>query len=272
MGGFAPIFDAHDEWIENFVDSFRRELGEIVSVAQVRVASTLRARLAMDGESVRRTAGNQAALRSIDTLFMQEMERAGFDGLRRAFVAQFPGQLQFFEQIVEQISATLKRPLTVEWTGADRDVLASFQLSASDGLSAVVETAATAARGRALYSVGALEFGDLVGTIARTFGRATGEAATLAATSTTMFYRTAADRGFAQIENGLKPGAVRYRYDGPRDKLIRPFCLRMLKRTREKPMTRAQISKLSNGQLPNVFVTCGGYNCRHQWLITEIED
>jgi hypothetical protein len=48
-------------------------------------------------------------------------------------------------------------------------------------------------------------------------------------------------------------------YVGPTDAKLRPFC-----RTHVgKVYTRAQIDALDNGQMPNVFLTGGGYNCRH---------
>ena len=272
MGGFAPIFDAHDAWIENFVANFQGELDGMVAAASARVSGLLRARLALDGDRLARTAGNQAVLRNIDTMFMDAMSRAGFDHLRAEFVAQFPGQYTYFEQIIEQISATLKRPLVAVLTNADEAVLSSFQLSASDGLSAVVEGVAAAAKRKAMLSVGALKFGDLVDTIATTFTRATGEATTLGATSTSMFFRTMTSQAFGAIERTAPKGAVRYQYDGPKDKLTRPYCERMLARSRRAPLTRAQIEQTDNGQLPNPFLTCGGYNCRHQWIITEIKD
>lgn len=50
-------------------------------------------------------------------------------------------------------------------------------------------------------------------------------------------------------------------YTGPNDDKVRPFCLEHL----GKVYTREAIDALDNGQLPNVFLTCGGYNCRHGW-------
>jgi hypothetical protein len=48
-------------------------------------------------------------------------------------------------------------------------------------------------------------------------------------------------------------------YVGPTDAKLRPFC-----RTHVgKVYTRAQIDALDNGQIANVFLTGGGYNCRH---------
>lgn len=48
-------------------------------------------------------------------------------------------------------------------------------------------------------------------------------------------------------------------YTGPNDALVRPFCRQHL----GKVYTKDAIDALDNGQLPNVFLTCGGYNCRH---------
>ena len=40
-----------------------------------------------------------------------------------------------------------------------------------------------------------------------------------------------------------------------------------------KPIsTRAAIEALDNGQLPNPFITGGGYNCRHSWLAVESQE
>lgn len=53
-----------------------------------------------------------------------------------------------------------------------------------------------------------------------------------------------------------------YLYAGPIDDLCRPFCAERVGNT----YTYAEIQGMDNGQLPDVFTTCGGYNCRHQWL------
>ena len=48
-------------------------------------------------------------------------------------------------------------------------------------------------------------------------------------------------------------------YMGPVDDVIRPFCEDLV----GKVLSRAEIDALDNGQLPNVMLTGGGYNCRH---------
>lgn len=55
-------------------------------------------------------------------------------------------------------------------------------------------------------------------------------------------------------------------YLGPVDAEMREFCEDWVGKVR----TRADIDGLDNGQLPNVMLTGGGYNCRHGW--TEISD
>jgi len=57
------------------------------------------------------------------------------------------------------------------------------------------------------------------------------------------------------------PDAQLYGYVGPVDSIIRPFCLEHI----GKVYTKAEIDALDNGQIPNPFLTGGGYNCRHLW-------
>jgi len=53
----------------------------------------------------------------------------------------------------------------------------------------------------------------------------------------------------------------RFLYMGPFDSKTRSFCRSQVGQVR----TREEISGLQNGQLPNVLLTGGGYNCRHTW-------
>jgi hypothetical protein len=76
-------------------------------------------------------------------------------------------------------------------------------------------------------------------------------------------FETAASE-FAQTMTLLRGGndqARVYLYSGPIDMRIRRFCLEHV----GKVLTRPTIDRLDNKQLPNSFLTRGGYNCRHQW-------
>lgn len=52
-----------------------------------------------------------------------------------------------------------------------------------------------------------------------------------------------------------------YPFEGPKDKLRRPFCRELLEC--DKPPARAEIDALRNDQLPDVFVAGGGHRGRH---------
>ncbi|MCC6591601.1 MAG: hypothetical protein IT168_33250 [Bryobacterales bacterium] len=264
------VLDQHGSFIDSLVSWYEAELRDVVASAQARTLADLQLRLQISNGKIARTAANQRVLRQVDDFLAAAMERAGFYQLTDEFVRGFNGHFQYFERVLDAISENLKTPLKVQFSKSDTALFESQQLSTLESLSAVVDTVAAAAKKKALFSVGALPFTDLAEHIATTFGRSVGEASTLAETSTTMFYRTISDRGFQQIEAGLPKGAIKYRFEGPRDKLTRPFCKRLLTRTRSEPLTRAQIEVLDNGQLPNPFVSGGGFLCRHNWIIAAI--
>src|SRR4029077_2122198 len=51
-------------------------------------------------------------------------------------------------------------------------------------------------------------------------------------------------------------------YAGPADAKTRPFCREHV----GKVYTRSEIDAMDNDQIDNVFLTGGGYQCRHVWL------
>lgn len=55
---------------------------------------------------------------------------------------------------------------------------------------------------------------------------------------------------------------------GPIDDRIREWCLEHVGQV----FTRADIDAMDNEQLPNCFLTGGGYNCRHSWLAVESKE
>lgn len=67
------------------------------------------------------------------------------------------------------------------------------------------------------------------------------------------------------LNTATLPDDQPYLYVGPIDDVTRPFCLQWA----GKVLTRAEIDDLDNDQLPNPFLTAGGYNCRHSWLAVE---
>lgn len=78
------------------------------------------------------------------------------------------------------------------------------------------------------------------------------------------FYDTSLSIYGRQVE-ALQAGddeETMFAFMGPVDLKTRDFCRKHVGRV----YTREQIDRLDNGQLDNVFLTGGGYNCRHQWI------
>lgn len=88
-----------------------------------------------------------------------------------------------------------------------------------------------------------------------------GDAVDLEETQLRRLYNTTLSIFTRQLE-AMKSGASDvFIYVGPVDERLRPFCRGHV----GKVYTRAQIDALDNGQLPNTFLTGGGWNCRHVW-------
>lgn len=76
---------------------------------------------------------------------------------------------------------------------------------------------------------------------------------------------------FSQVVTAAKAGQRDrvFLYTGPIDHRIRKFCIGRVGRV----FSRAAIDRMDNGQLPNTFLSRGGYNCRHQWRdVTDIPE
>jgi len=73
------------------------------------------------------------------------------------------------------------------------------------------------------------------------------------------------------LQSGDSPDTT-FAFFGPVDERTREFCLKHV----GKVYTHAEIDALDNGQIDNVFLTGGGYNCRHQWTevsrFSELQD
>jgi len=80
--------------------------------------------------------------------------------------------------------------------------------------------------------------------------------ATEALTGASMYDRTIKFEQFKHADVEL------YYYDGPIDKDNRPACSGTLVDPRQS--TGWTLAEVQGSMTP--FITCGGYNCRHEWL------
>lgn len=263
------IQKAHNDWIDSLVGNFERELNGILAAAQARTMARLRDKLSITNGKIDRSVTNSRTLRQFDSIFLAELDRAGYQHLVSELVDQLPGQLGYFQDTLEVLSGSLKTPLPPLKFGArDLQVFTDQGLSAKDGLGAVMESITAQAKNRILMSFGGLPFADLAESLAGYLHKALPEAVGLAETATVTYYRIIADRGYQIIQADLPSIELRYGYYGPLDKLNRPFCRKLeTERRAGKSWTRADIDAMSNGQIPNVFISAGGWRCRHQWAI-----
>jgi len=270
MPSIESIHIEQNRSMDALIASFEDHLRIMVGRAQARVTAHLQKKLVFDGEVILSSPGNNRVLRTLDAVFVREMNAQGYESLVNAFIGEFPGFLPYLNETLQSLSDQMKNPLPIsKLTAADNSILASLQANATTSLEMAMEGVANSAVQSVLMSVGGLRFGDLVEMLTEKLGIAVGRAKTLADSSMAVWFRTATDRAFQAIEKGLPEQEQRYRYTaGPDDEVTRRFCRQMIALTNAgKTWTRDQIGELSNGQLPAVFITCGGWNCRHAWLL-----
>lgn len=258
--------------IEHLLAVFERELAALVARA---VASTS-SRYAF---SLRETSPNLRVelLSNLPRVWEQAIREAGIDALTESFVEEFNGQIPPFQRILDLLSERLNSKIPqIRWTDQDLESFASRQVATARQIHSVVSAAGSTAMRKALFNVGGISPAELALVVADQSTLSIGQARTVADTAISSFYRSVQEAGYSHIEEELVPGALKYEYFGPEDKLTRPFCkilITPLPITRKRrTFTMEEIESMDNGQTEDVFVTGGGWNCRHSWLIGEISD
>lgn len=257
--------------IDAIVNDYVRALEQIISSASASLYQELQNSLLVSpGGDIEQTPANVKVLRSIEKRFNQLLEEYGLSRLNERYAESFNGQFVWFDKVLAAINADLVRPFNApKFTKADLAEFRAYQLNSEELLNSVVSKIAGRAKTVALLKAGGLPVKALKKELQNTIGVAAGEAASIAETSISTFYRTISDRGFELIQEELPDFDLRYTYEGPLDKLNRPFCAKLERQSRNgKVWTKKQIKAMNNGQLPNVEVTCGGFRCRHQWVLS----
>ncbi len=269
------ILARHDNEIQSLVSVFDEELTKMLMKAQASTIARVTSKLKFIGGKLTPTPANRAQVRQLSNIFMDEMSKLGLQDLVDAFVGKFDGQIKFFKQVLQDtlgdVDASALSAITLG--PVENKLLSMNQEDAATWLEDVVGAAAIRLKDKALLSVGGLNQRKLADVIATELAKTPGEAKTVASTTISSFYRTVADISFKKVEED-RNFQITYKYVGPPsgDPVIRPFCERLMEETEDgETWTRAEIDVMKNGQLPDVMVTGGGYNCRHQWIVAEVK-
>lgn len=247
------------------VDAFIVKLDKLITEAQGRVATQLENLVTVKAGKLVSDRKTQRAVRGIDKLLTSEMNEIGYQDLVNAFVAQF-GRVGF--KSLDNILKATRLP-KIKFTKAQIDGFAGQQVSVADNLEGLLRNAAELAKRRATFSIGAISLNDLTSQIASALKTGFANARTIADTSMVMFLRNVHATGYAQVEaNGTN---LKYRYAGPIDSLVSHALCKKLLADPAAVHTREEISAMQ-GQLTDVFVSGGGYNCRHWWVIGAVGD
>ena len=266
MAKIDDINKRHTEQIDSMMASFERELRIVITKANGDIAASLQENLTMTDGVIDGSKSNNRIIRNLAKQYQKALDAAGYPALVESLSESFSIQLPVLQDTIKFLSDQMDTPLKpMRFTQADLDVLSTFQVNAGTTLQSVMDSATSQAMTQGLFSVGGLKFKDLVDVLAEKLELSIPRSVSIADTAMTTWYRTAADLQFQHIEEDLPQMKIRYEYGGPVDIKIRPFCGALM--AANKNYSRDQINKMDNDQLPNVFLTCGGYNCRHVWLM-----
>ena len=252
--------------VDSILATFDLQLAALLAKAQIRTSLKMRRLLTVEDDgTIRPTVANIKALRQLPKLFRDSLSAEGYDGLVTGFLASFNGGLPRMEKILGKIAkAYALVPPT--FTAADKAFFDALKQNTALNLEAAIDLVSQSARQSTMFSVGGTSYEEMAVQLAGKLHIALGQAESVAVTGISTFYRTIAAQGFQQIEESGKPLA--YTYYGPLDVLNRPLCRELEEAARSgKTWTKVEIDRMNNGQIPDVFTTCGGYRCRHQWIV-----
>jgi hypothetical protein len=146
---------------------------------------------------------------------------------------------------------------------ADLKVLSAQQLVAKDSLNDLPAQTGVRAKSKVVQLAGSGSLADMQVFLSGAFDGLKNNATSLGETSMVLFYGLANERVYSRIQEGQSAPLV-FDYQGPEDVLNRKFCAHLLKqRDAGKRWTREQIDLMDNHQIPDVFVSKGGWRCRH---------
>jgi hypothetical protein len=252
--------------LDDDLQGLSKRLNKILADASTEVASRVTADLVFDATGrLINSAENLRTLTRLPEFWQRAIQDSGYRFLEQSYRDAFAGQMPWFEQSLELLE--IPKPPFAE---IDTAALAQRVTAQSSVLQNTIAQAGVAMQRTALLNVAAITRRDLAALLAKQRGITAANAESVADTALSTHYRTISDRGYSIIQAAQKT-PLRYRYAGPSDLLTREFCAKLLrgKTLSEQSWTRSQIDAMDNGQTGSTFVTCGGYRCRHLFLVLE---
>jgi hypothetical protein len=232
--------------IDALTDAFAEELGTVLEIATERMRQLIRT---LDTDETGRIAATQQNLARVVRLradLARLLEAAGYRDLVESATDE-P-----LDQIAAQILRSTKAPLTT----FDLDALIAMKQIRFAELLQIGEEAAIGLWRVVLDGVtGVRPVLDLVDDIADLLDISEKHARVLYDTAVSTY-----SRQVGLIGTTGKPDEL-FVYVGPNDSKTRDFCADLIGQVH----TRDEIDAMDNGQLPNVMLTGGGFNCRHQF-------
>lgn len=256
------VITAQHEQIDEALDELQQETEKSSRKAEGALLTWLLAALVVKNGVIQRSPANVRAARAIPKRFNALMSRNGFDAAIAKFLVTMTDQTDVFGEILAQ-SLHTKMP---EFTAQQVAYLQELKEQAT--LALITEADDVGRR----FMAGVLNFmgqptGDLSESLGDLGAALPARVREVAETAVTTYFRTIADIGYGIVAKQHPDLKLRFTYAGPRDERNRPFCARLKARVANgQTWTREEIDSMDNGQIGNVFITCGGYGCRHQWL------
>lgn len=247
-GAISGLLSAAEQ-VAAVADDLGRRFAKELQRVQIDLERELR-RLLVDAQAGSRTATALAARGlQLRRQLREVLEAAGYDDLAATATT---GSLERMAKAIEKMHLAAK---VARFTSRDATRIAALKELARLDLLAVGDEVAISIWRSTVQGLFSLRPpNDILDDLAEVLDIEMRQARTLYDTTVSIY-----GRQVEALKSSGEPGEL-YAYMGPADSKVRPFCAKHL----GKVYTRAELEALDNGQLPNPFLTGGGYNCRHQ--------
>ncbi len=231
--------------IDALTESFAEELVEVVTLLTARIRTLMRRlETGQDGRIAATMLNLQQALRLRSDL-LTVLREAGYGSL----------VLRAVDEPLDRLAAQILRGMN-PIAAFDVDALVALkEIRLAELLQVGEDIAVRLWRTVVDGVVGARPVLDLIEDVADMLDISTRQARTVYDTAVSTYSRQVGQLGSTGEADEL------FYYVGPNDDKTREFCQERI----GKVFTRAEIEVMDNGQLPDVMLTGGGYNCRHQF-------